>query len=74
MKKNNRLVILGGGFISSSLYQYLKKKNKRVNLFRKKNIDLSKITQTKKLLKIIKKNDIIFFSAALAPVKNKKNV
>ena len=72
MKKNNRVVILGGGFISTSVFNYLKKKNKKVILFRKKKIDLSRIDQTKKLLKIINLNDTIFFSAALAPVKDKK--
>ena len=72
MKKNNRLVILGGGFISSSVKKFLHKKGKKVTIIRKKKIDLSKINQAKNLTNIIKKDDIVFVAAALAPVKNKK--
>ncbi len=71
MNKNNRLVILGGGFISTSIKNYFNEKGKKVLLIRKKRIDLSKLIETKGLSKIIKKDDIIFFSAAFAPVKNK---
>jgi UDP-glucose 4-epimerase len=72
MKKNNRLVILGGGFISSSIKKFLLKKGKNVILIRKKKIDLSIISQVKNLRDIIKKDDMVFVAAALAPVKNKK--
>ena len=72
MNKYNRLVILGGGFISTSIKDFLNKKGKYVKIIRKKNIDLTKITQVKNLSKIIKKTDNVFFAAALAPVKNKK--
>jgi UDP-glucose 4-epimerase len=72
MKKNNRLIILGGGFISSSIKRFLSKKGKTVMQIRKKKIDLSKISQVKNLPNIIKKDDIVFIAAALAPVKNKK--
>ena len=72
MNKYNRLVILGGGFISTSIKDFLNKKGKYVKIIRKKNIDLTKITQVKNLPKIIKKTDNVFFAAALAPVKNKK--
>ena len=72
MKKNNRLVILGGGFIASSLKKFLIRKGKSVKLIRKKKIDLSKFNQTKKLINIIRKDDLVFVAAALAPVKNQK--
>ena len=44
MKNKNRLIILGGGFISTSFKNFLNKKNKKVLLIRKKKIDLSKFT------------------------------
>ena len=71
MKKKNRVVILGGGFIGTSLKNYLHKKNKSVILFKKKDIDLSKSNEVKILIKKIKEDDIIFIAAAVAPVKNK---
>ena len=71
MEKNSRLVILGGGFISNAVKNFFIKKKKSVILIQKKKIDLSKFTEVRKLIKIIKKNDTIFFSAARAPVKNK---
>ena len=71
MEKNSRLVILGGGFISNAVKKFFIKKKKSVILIQKKKIDLSKFTEVRKLIKIIKKNDTIFFSAARAPVKNK---
>lgn len=70
MKKKNRVIILGGGFIASSIKSYLHKKNKPVILIRKTNIDLSRSNELKKLVNIIKEDDIIFIAAALAPVKN----
>jgi len=70
MKKKNRVIILGGGFIASSIKSYLHKKNKPVILIRKTNIDLSISNELKKLVNIIKEDDIIFIAAALAPVKN----
>lgn len=72
MEKSNRIIILGGGFISTSVKKFFGKKNKNVILIQKKKIDLSKFIEVRKLIRIIKKNDIIFFSAAHAPVKNKK--
>jgi UDP-glucose 4-epimerase len=71
MEKKERVIILGGGFIASSIKSYLNKKNKPVLLIRKENIDLSISNELEKLLNIIKENDIIFVAAALAPVKNK---
>ena len=68
----NRLIILGGGFISSSFKKFLTKNNRSVILIRKKTIDLSKFNQAKKLINIIRKDDIVFIAAALAPVKNQK--
>ena len=72
MKNKNRLIILGGGFISTSFKNFLNKKNKKVLLIRKKKIDLSKFDQSKRLINIVKKDDTVFIAAALAPVKNKK--
>lgn len=72
MEKNSRLVILGGGFISNAIKKFFIEKKKSVILIQKKKIDLSKFTEVRKLIKIIKKNDTIFFSAARAPVKNKE--
>ncbi len=72
MKINNRLIILGGGFISSSFKKFLTKNNRSVLMIRKKTIDLSKFNQAKKLINIIRKDDIVFMAAALAPVKNQE--
>ena len=71
--KKNRIVILGsGGFISQTVENILKLKYKRYLALPRKKIDLTKISNFKKLKKIINKKDIIFFVAAKAPVKNLK--
>jgi UDP-glucose 4-epimerase len=72
MKKKNRLIILGGGFIASAFRKSLIKNNQTVFLIRKNKIDLSKFNQAKKLINIIRKDDIVFIAAALAPVKNQE--
>ena len=53
----NRVVILGGGFIGTSLKKY-HIKNKSVILFKKKDIDLSKSNEVK-LNKKDKEDDIL---------------
>jgi nucleoside-diphosphate-sugar epimerase len=69
----NRIVILGsGGFISNALEKILiKKKDKYLALNRKK-LDLENPKRAKILKTTIKKNDIILFIAAKAPVKSLK--
>ena len=69
MKK--KLVILGsGGFISSHVERICKLKNKKYIAIKRKKIDLTKISNVKKIKKIINSEDIIFFVAAKAPAKN----
>ena len=56
MKKNNRIIILGGGSFVGSIFIDLLKKNKIKFLpIFKKNIDLTNTNSIKKLSKIIKK-------------------
>ncbi len=71
MTVKHRLVILGsGGFISGYVEKIIKKSNIKILKLPRKKIDLKKESSVKKLLKIIKKGDAIFFAAAEAPVKN----
>ena len=71
--KKNRIIILGsGGFISQAVENILKLKYKKYIALPRKKIDLTKISDLKKLKKIINNKDIIFFVAARAPVKNLK--
>ena len=73
MKKNNRIVILGGNsFVASNLISLLKKNKIKFLPFFKKNIDLTKVNSIQKLTKILKKDDILVFISAIAPVKNYK--
>ena len=71
MKKNYKIIILGaGGFISGHVENLLQKSNVRLLSLPRKKIDLKKKQSIKKLLKIVKEKDVIFFAAAEAPVKN----
>ena len=71
MKK--RIIILGsGGFVSSAVEKLLYINNFKVVALKKKNLDLEKTSSIIKLQKKIKKNDIVFFIAANAPVKTFK--
>ncbi len=70
MKK--RVVIIGGGFISSNLEAKLKTLNIKYFLINRKILNLSDRSSADKLSKIIKKKDIIIFIAAKAPVKDFK--
>jgi len=67
---NKHIKIIGGGFLSSHLFEYLK--NKRINckIIDRAKCDLSDNKDIKKLNKYINKNDIIVFIAAKAPAKN----
>ena len=71
MNKNfNRIVILGSnGFIAKNLKINLKKFNMRYISISKKKINLEKNQSHNLLSNIIKKDDIILFIAAIAPVK-----
>ncbi len=71
MKKNNRIVVLGGNsFVASNFINLLKKnKIKFLSIF-KKDIDLTNVNSIQKLSKILKKNDRLVFISAIAPVKN----
>ena len=69
-KKLNRIVILGSnGFIAKNLKINLKNLNMNFISISKKKINLEKKQSFKLLSKIIKKNDIVLFIAAIAPVK-----
>ena len=69
-KKLNRIVIWGSnGFIAKNLKINLKKLNMNFISISKKKINLEKKQSFKLLSKIIKKNDIVLFIAAIAPVK-----
>jgi UDP-glucose 4-epimerase len=71
MKKKYKVIILGaGGFISKNVENLLNKSNIKLLPLPRKKIDLTKFESIKKLSKIVKEKDIIFFAAADAPVKN----
>lgn len=73
MKKNNRIVILGGNsFVASNFINLLKKNKKKFLPIFKKNIDLTNTNSIKKLSRVLKKNDSLVFISAIAPVKNFK--
>jgi len=73
LKKDNRIVILGGNsFVASNFINLLKKnKIKYLPIF-KKNIDLTNTNSIQKLSRILKKNDSLVFISAIAPVKDFK--
>jgi|TARA_B110001452_G_scaffold200928_1_gene170959 UDP-glucose 4-epimerase len=73
LKKNSRIVILGGNsFVLSNFVNLLKINKIKFLLIFKKNIDLTNTNSIKKLSKILKKNDKVVFSSAIAPAKNLK--
>jgi len=73
LKKNNRIVILGGNsFVASNFINLLKKNKKKFLPIFKKNIDLTNTNSIKKLSRVLKKNKSLFFISAIAPVKNFK--
>ena len=73
MNKDIRVIILGGNsFVASNFINLLKKnKIKHLPIF-KKNIDLTKKSSIQKLSGMLKKNDVLVFISAIAPVKNIK--
>jgi nucleoside-diphosphate-sugar epimerase len=73
MKRGDRIIIIGsGGFISSGVEDLLIKNNFKVYPLPRIKIDLKNKFSINKLNRVIKKNDVIFFAAAEAPVKNLK--
>jgi len=68
-----RIIILGsGGFISKAVQEELEKLEVPVLPISRNHLDLTEKNSSKKLIKIIKHSDRIFFAAAEAPVKNEK--
>ena len=73
MKNNKiqRVVILGANsFIAKSTITHLRKEKVKIIKVSRKQIDFHNKNSVKKLKIIVKQNDIIFLSAAKAPVKN----
>lgn len=71
MNKNTRIVILGGNsFVASNFINLLRKKKIKYLPIFKKNIDLTKKNSISKLSKLLKRDDILIFISAVAPVKN----
>jgi nucleoside-diphosphate-sugar epimerase len=67
---NKHIKIIGGGFLSNHLFEYLKNKKINCKIIDRAKCDLSDNKDIKKLNKYIKKDDIIVFIAAKAPAKN----
>jgi UDP-glucose 4-epimerase len=67
---NKHIKIIGGGFLSNHLLEYLKNKKISCKIIDRKECDLSNNKDIKKLNKFIKKNDIIVFIAAKVPAKS----
>ena len=68
--KKQRIVILGSdSFIISNFLKEIEKDYNVIKISRKQ-VDLLKVNAKLKIKKIIKKNDIVIFAAAIAPVKN----
>ena len=73
MKKNNRIVILGGNsFVASNFINLLRKNKINYLPIFKKNIDLTNTNSIQKLSRLLKRNDTLVFISAIAPVKNFK--
>lgn len=69
--KNKRIVILGSSsFIGKAIAAKFNDVKKNLILISRKQIDFEKKNSISKLKKILKKNDIVIFVAAIAPVKN----
>jgi hypothetical protein len=62
----------GNSFVLSNFVNLLKINKIKFLLIFKKNIDLTNTNSIKKLSKILKKNDKVVFSSAVAPAKNLK--
>ena len=70
-KNKNKIIILGkDGFIASEIIKTIKNYKFKYLAFSKKDINLLNKKNLFKLSRVIKKNDILIFCSALAPVKN----
>ena len=70
-KKLNRVVLIGANsFIGKAVIKKFKTENIKIILLKRENIDLEKKQSINKLTNSLKKNDIVIFIAAVAPVKN----
>ena len=70
-KKLNRVVLIGANsFIGKAVIKKFKTENIKIVLLKRENIDLEKKQAINKLTNFLKKNDIVIFIAAVAPVKN----
>ncbi len=78
MKKKRIVVIGSNSFITKSVMKFLDKKQFSLIKINRNLVDLEKMNMVKKLKNIIQKDDLVFFAAANAPVKNfemfKKNL
>ena len=70
MKKKRILVIGSNSFIAKSVMSFLSKKKYDIIKIHRDIIDLENINAVKKIKRIVRSNDIIFFAAANAPVKD----
>ena len=68
IKKQNIIILGSKSFIGKEIIKKLN--NKHLILIHRKKIDLEKKNSIFKLRKLYKKNDILVFIAAIAPVKN----
>jgi len=67
----SRVVILGGsGFVGGAIAKNLRRRNIEVFVLGRSDIDLIKKNSHKELSKIIKNDDVVVASAAVAPAKN----
>ena len=70
-KKLNRVILIGANsFIGKAVIKKFKTENIKIVLLKRENIDLEKKQAINKLTNFLKKNDIVIFIAAVAPVKN----
>jgi UDP-glucose 4-epimerase len=67
---NKNIKIVGGGFLSNHIFNYLKNKKINCEIINRVKCDLSNSQNLKKLNKYINKDDIVIFIAAKAPAKN----
>ena len=79
VKTPNRIVILGsGGFIGSSVLNYLEEKHIPSLAISRKDINLLSKKESKKLKRILRKSDALIITSSIAPCKTiedlKKNI
>jgi len=70
-KNKNKIIIFGrNGFIASAIINILEKNNYKIKSFSKNELDLLNEDSFLKIDKVLKKDDVVLFCSALAPVKN----